>query len=81
MIENVSTCRYDLDDPDFQWFINITADFIETIGNGLPGDIHPWLHYLPSAKYNKVMKMMDASMDFMNGRHQECKDNLDPSKI
>ena len=74
------SCRYDFDDPDFQQFVNITADFIEFLGNGLPGDIHPWLHYLPSSRYNKVMTMMDRFIKFMRERHAECKENFDPSK-
>ncbi|KAI0213485.1 Steroid 17-alpha-hydroxylase/17,20 lyase [Lamellibrachia satsuma] len=71
--------EYDFDDPDFQKFVNITADFVEILGYGLPGDLHPWLHYLPSAKYRKMMEWINVFMGFMKERHQECKDNFDPS--
>jgi len=73
------SCRYDFDDPDFQQFVDLTADFIEVLGSGLPGDIHPWLQYLPSSRYNKFMTMMDLFTKFLHERHAECKENFDPS--
>ncbi|KAK2192017.1 hypothetical protein NP493_40g00036 [Ridgeia piscesae] len=71
--------EYDFDDPDFQQFVDLTADFIEVLGSGLPGDIHPWLQYLPSSRYNKFMTMMDLFTKFLHERHAECKENFDPS--
>ncbi|KAK2175837.1 hypothetical protein NP493_703g01009 [Ridgeia piscesae] len=71
--------EYAFDDPDFQHFVNITADFVDALGNGLPGDIHPWLHYLPSSRYNKLMTVKDQVFKFMRERHAECKENFDPN--
>lgn len=44
-----------MEDEDFKKFVNITSEFIEVLGNGLPGDIHPILSYLPSSKVNMLI--------------------------
>jgi len=77
--QGTSSCRYDFDDPEFRKYVNLAGDFLQAVGGGLPGDFHPWLHYLPSARYNRAKKLNDGYLAFVRERHEECKENFNAS--
>ena len=69
--------RYELDDPEFTQFKDVTQEGAELFGKGVLADIFPALSFVPF-QGRKMLKFLEIYMSLLKARLQEHRESFDP---